>query len=311
MNDNDYIINVHQLSKKFVGAPAVVNVDLQVKPGEIYGFLGPNGSGKTTTIRMLCGLLTPDAGSGTCLGYDILTQSKMIRKHVGYIPQFFSLYKQLTVYENILFVAELYGVLNRKKATRQMMSHLGLTSRKDQLAGGLSGGWKQRLALACALVHQPFLLLLDEPTASVDAEARMDFWEIMRELSAEGMTILLSSHDMDEIERCHRISYISEGHLLLSGKITDIIHNINLITWKVQGKNILLLAKQLEVTPGVEQVIILLDTLHVSGTNHHLLNEAIKPYLSNDHFTWKLSEPSLDDVFVWMTKRQIRTKDAF
>ncbi|EHL32879.1 ABC transporter ATP-binding protein [Legionella drancourtii] len=307
MDNSNLIINVKNLSKNFKGNAAVVGVDLQVKPGEIYGFLGPNGSGKTTTIRMLCGLLTPDSGSGTCLGYNILTQSKTIRKHVGYIPQFFSLYKQLTVYENILFMAELYGVLERERATKQIMTNLGLSARKNHLAGGLSGGWKQRLALACALIHQPFLLLLDEPTASVDAESRMDFWEIMRDLSAEGMTILLSSHNMDEIERCHRISYISDGHLLLSGNIKEIIHNINLLTWKVQGKNILLLAKQLEATSGIEQVIILRDSLHVSGKDHEVLNKAIEPYQSNPHFTWKIIEPFLDDVFVWMTKNQSRT----
>ncbi|USQ13377.1 ABC transporter ATP-binding protein [Legionella lytica] len=305
MDENNLIIDVKNLGKNFEHRPAVVNVSLQVRPGEIYGFLGPNGSGKTTTIRMLCGLLTPDHGSGTCLGYDILTQSKTIRRHVGYIPQHFSLYKQLTVYENVLFMAELYGVFNRKRATQQIMAHLGLSSRKDQLAGGLSGGWKQRLALACALIHQPFLLLLDEPTASVDAESRMDFWEIMRDLSSEGMTILLSSHNMDEIERCHRISYISEGNLLLSGKINEIIRDINLTTWKVQGKNLLLLAKQLEVLPEIEQVITLLDTLHISGKNKEALNKAIQPFLANPNFTWQMIQPSLDDVFVWMTKHQV------
>jgi ABC-2 type transport system ATP-binding protein len=304
MDENNLIIDVKNLGKNFEHRPAVVNVSLQVRPGEIYGFLGPNGSGKTTTIRMLCGLLTPDSGSGTCLGYNLLTQSKTIRRHVGYIPQHFSLYKQLTVYENILFMAELYGVFDRKRAAQQIMTHLGLSSRKNQLAGGLSGGWKQRLALACALIHQPFLLLLDEPTASVDAESRMDFWEIMRDLSSEGMTILLSSHNMDEIERCHRISYISDGNLLLSGKIKEIIRDINLTTWKIQGKNLLLLAKQLEATPGIEQVITLLDTIHISGQNQEILNRAIKPFLENPNFTWQMIQPSLDDVFVWMTKHQ-------
>lgn len=304
MDENNLIIDVKNLGKNFEHRPAVVNVNLQVRPGEIYGFLGPNGSGKTTTIRMLCGLLTPDHGSGTCLGYDLLTQSKTIRRHVGYIPQHFSLYKQLTVYENILFMAELYGVFNRKRATQQIMANLGLSSRQDQLAGGLSGGWKQRLALACALIHQPFLLLLDEPTASVDAESRMDFWEIMRDLSSEGMTILLSSHNMDEIERCHRISYISDGNLLLSGKINEIIRDINLTTWKVQGKNLLLLAKQLEALPEIEQVITFLDALHISSKNQEALNKAIKPFLENPNFTWQMIQPSLDDVFVWMTKHQ-------
>ncbi|MCA0402947.1 MAG: ABC transporter ATP-binding protein [Proteobacteria bacterium] len=304
MENYHYIVDVQSLCKKFDKKTALVNINLQIKPGEIYGFLGPNGSGKTTTIRMICGLLTPDSGTGTCLGYDILTQSKTIRKHVGYIPQFFSLYKQLTVYENILFMSELYGIKDREYAARQMMAQLGLTTRKDQLAGGLSGGWKQRLALACALIHQPFLLLLDEPTASVDAGSRMGFWEIIRDLSAEGMTILLSSHNMEEIERCHRISYISDGHLLLSGSIAEIIKKMNLTTWEVQGKNILLLARQLEATLGIEQVIILQDKLHLTSQNKKMLTEAIQPYIKNPHFSWKKISPSLDDIFVWMTKHQ-------
>ena len=253
---------------------------------------------------MICGLLTPDSGHGTCIGYDILTQSKSIRKHVGYIPQFFSLYKQLTVYENIIFMAELYGVQDREQAARRLMSHLGLASRKNQLAGGLSGGWKQRLALACALIHQPFLLLLDEPTASVDAKSRMEFWDIMRELSADGVTVLLSSHNMEEIERCHRISYISNGKMLLSGDIKTIIRGIDLLTWKVEGKNLLLLAKQLEMSPGVDQVTMYLDTLHVSGKDHNLLNQAIEPFKTNPNFNWTIIEPFLDDVFVWMTQNQ-------
>ena len=307
MVDNNYIINVNNLCKKFDDQEIVVNVNLQVNAGEIYGFLGPNGSGKTTTIRMLCGLLTPDSGSGTCLGYDLLTQTKIIRRYVGYIPQFFSLYRQLTVYENLMFMAELHGVMDRQFAVKKMIHELGLTRKQNQLAGGLSGGWKQRLALACALIHQPFLLLLDEPTASIDAQARMAFWDIMHELSAEGVTILLSSHNMDEIERCNRISYISNGHQLMNGKIKDIIQHIDLRTWTVRGKNLSLLAKQLEVTPGIDQVTTFMDSLHVSSRDHAALNHAIEPFQLNPNFSWELITPSLDDIFVWMTRNQSRT----
>lgn len=307
MRENSFIIDVNNLCKKIDGHEIVVDVNLQVKAGEIYGFLGPNGSGKTTTIRMLCGLLTPDSGTGSCLGYDLLTQTKIIRRYVGYIPQFFGLYKQLTVYENLMFMAELHGIIDRKLAVQKMIHELSLTAKQNQLAGGLSGGWKQRLALACALIHQPFLLLLDEPTASIDAQSRMEFWNIMHDLSAEGVTILLSSHNMDEIERCHRISYISNGHQLINGKIKEIIEHVNLLTWNVRGKNISLLAKQLEATPGIDQVIILMDSLHVSSQNHETLNQAIKLFQLNPNYTWEIITPSLDDIFIWMTRNQSRT----
>lgn len=304
MQNENLIIDVNHLSKNFAGKPAVIDVSLQVKRGEIFGFLGPNGSGKTTTIRMLCGLLTPDKGSGTCLGYDVLTQTKLIKQHVGYIPQFFGLYKQLTVSENLLLMAELYGILDRERKVNDMMHQLDLYGRKDQLSGTLSGGLKQRLSLAAALIHEPFLLLLDEPTASVDPASRRDFWELMHNLSAEGMTILLSSHTMDEVERCHRIAYICNGQLLLSGKIKEIIQNIKLTTWKVQGSNLTLLAKQLQITPGVDQVITFFDTLHVSGRDEDALKEAVKLYINNPNFTWELTEATLEDAFIWLSRNQ-------
>ena len=259
---------------------------------------------------MLCGLLTPSGGSGTCLGYDILTQSALVKRHVGYIPQFFGLYKQLTVYENLLFMAELYGVLNRKNKVNNMLSQLELTSRKDQLAGSLSGGWKQRLSLAAALIHEPFLLLLDEPTANIDPHSRRDFWEIMHGLSAEGITVLLSSHNMDEVQRCNSIAYINDGRVLMSGKIRDIIDSVRLVTWKVQGKNLPLLAKQLHQTPGVEQVITFYDALHVSGRNQADLDNGIKPFLNNPNFNWELIQASLDDTFVWLSNPSLNRKDT-
>lgn len=305
MIKDNLVIDVHHLQKSFNNIVAVKDISIQVKRGEIFGFLGPNGSGKTTSIRMLCGLLTPQSGSGTCLGYNILTESKLIKKHVGYIPQYFSLYKTLTVYENILFMAELYGITNRKEKVIDLMDKLDLFSKKDQLSGTLSGGWKQRLSLACALIYEPFLLLLDEPTASLDPKSRRDFWQIMHELSAEGITILLSSHNMDEVERCHRIAYVYYGTLLMTGSIQDIMNTVNLTTWQVSGSNLILLAKQLEETAGIDQVITFSDILHVSGRDQDALYRAITPFLNRGPYSWTLAESRLDDVFIWLSTYKI------
>ncbi len=302
MNHSELIIDVKYLAKSFHDKPAVVDVSLQVGQGEIFGFLGPNGSGKTTTIRMLCGLLTPDNGSGTCMGYDVLTQARLIKQHLGYIPQIFGLYKHLSVYENLILIAELYGIPNKIKKINHVMEQLDLTSRKNQVSGTLSGGWKQRLSLAAALIHDPLLLLLDEPTANVDPKSRSEFWELMQILAMEGMTILLSSHNMDEIGRCNRIAYICNGRLLMEGDINKIITEINLITWEVKGTNILLLAKQLKAIPTIDQVVIFFDRLHVSSQDHAALEQAILPYINNPHFEWKIIETSLEDMFVWLSE---------
>jgi len=220
---DDFIINVNHLNKNFSGKPAVIDVALQVKRGEIFGFLGPNGSGKTTTIRMLCGLLIPDTGEGSCLGYNILTESYLIKNHVGYMTQRFSLYEDLTIYENLDFIARVYGVPRRQEKIQQSIADLQLTDYQHQLAGTLSGGWKQRLALAAALLHDPKLLLLDEPTAGVDPKARREFWDHIHRLSTQGITTLVSTHYMDEAARCHRLAYIAYGHLLAHGTMHDVI----------------------------------------------------------------------------------------
>jgi ABC-2 type transport system ATP-binding protein len=218
-----FAIDVSGLHKSFNGVAAVINVALQVKRGEIFGFLGPNGSGKTTTLRMLCGLLTPDSGRGHCLGYDILSAADQIKKQVGYMTQRFSLYEDLTIYENLNFVARIYQIKNREIRIRETLDALGLQARAKQLAGALSGGWKQRLALAAALLHDPQLLLLDEPTAGVDPKARRDFWNQIQQLATQGITTLVSTHYMDEAERCHRLAYIAHGHLLMQGTAQTII----------------------------------------------------------------------------------------
>lgn len=220
---NGLVIDVAGINKRFGDKHVVKDLSLQVRQGEIYGFLGPNGSGKTTSIRMLCGLLTPDSGRGTCLGLDVLRESAAIKRQVGYMTQKFSLWDDLSIGENLDFVARMFGMRERQKAVDRSLDELGLSGRRQQLAGTLSGGWKQRLALAACLLHQPRLLLLDEPTAGVDPKARRDFWEEIHRLSTAGITILVSTHYMDEAERCHRLAYIAYGSLLATGTASEIV----------------------------------------------------------------------------------------
>src|SRR5690242_21423665 len=234
----DIAIDVHGLTKSFNGRTVVRNLSMQVKRGTIYGFLGPNGSGKTTTIRMLCGLLTPDRGEGRCLGYDIRSDADKIKRHVGYMTQRFSLYQDLSVRENLEFVARLYGIPNARAAAHEMVKRLGLNGREEQLAGELSGGWKQRLALGACTLPSPELLLLDEPTAGVDPKARRDFWNEIHALAADGLTVLVSTHYMDEAERCHEIAYIAYGHLLTHGTVEEVIAKSALSTYTVTGDEV-------------------------------------------------------------------------
>jgi len=304
MQNHELAIDVKHLSKSFDGKPAVVDVALQVKRGEIYGFLGPNGSGKTTTIRMLCGLLTPDAGEGQCLGYDILTQSDQIRMHVGYMTQRFSMYEDLTILENLDFVARLYNLDNRQQRVEKSITDLGLLDRQDQLAGTLSGGWKQRLALAAALLHNPELLLLDEPTAGVDPKARRDFWEHIHRLAGRGITTLVSTHYMDEAERCHRLAYIAYGHLLIQGTTKEIIAKVKLTTWSVTGEKLAELTEKLQNLPGVEQVTAFGNTLHVCGKDAELLAQNIKPYLDDPKYHWEKVNSSLEDIFINLVAKE-------
>jgi len=234
---SDVAIDVHGLTKSFDGRKVVRDLSMQVKRGTIYGFLGPNGSGKTTTIRMLTGLLTPDEGEGTCLGYNIRTQAGEIKRHVGYMTQRFSLYQDLSVRENLEFVARLYGIAEPVKAAHAMVERLGLAGRDGQLAGELSGGWKQRLALGACTLPNPQLLLLDEPTAGVDPKARREFWNEIHALAAQGLTVLVSTHYMDEAERCHEIAYIAYGVLLARGTVEEVIASSHLTTYTVSAKN--------------------------------------------------------------------------
>jgi len=298
MSASDIVIEVEGLSKSFGGHEVVHDLSMQVKRGSIYGFLGPNGSGKTTTIRMLCGLLTPDKGRGTCLGYDIISETDKIKRHVGYMTQRFSLYQDLSVRENLEFVARLYAVPDPVNAARAMVERLGLKGREEQLAGSLSGGWKQRLALGACTLPNPKLLLLDEPTAGVDPKARREFWNEIHALAADGLTVLVSTHYMDEAERCHEIAYIAYGHLLVHGTVPEVIAQSHLTTYVVSGQGLVELAAKLEKTPGVDMVAPFGNSLHVSGRDEAALEAAIAPYRSDARYRWDRSEPSLEDVFI-------------
>jgi ABC-2 type transport system ATP-binding protein len=276
----------------------VNDVSLQVRRGEIYGFLGPNGSGKTTFIRMLCGLLTPDGGTGTCLGYDVRTQQAEIKRHVGYMTQKFSYYEDLSIRENLDFIARVYAVPDRVNAVQQSLERLGLANRSAQLAGQLSGGWKQRLALAACLIHSPQLLLLDEPTAGVDPKARREFWDQIHQLAADGLTVLITTHYMDEAERCHRLAYLAYGNLLTRGTVDEVVASANLTTWEVTGANLLALATSLRGRPGIEQIVPFGNTLHVTGRDAAQLEAAIAPWRAAAGHHWALIPAGLEDVFI-------------
>lgn len=306
--DRGVAIDVKGLSKSFNGREVVHDLSMQVKRGAIYGFLGPNGSGKTTTIRILCGLLTPDTGEGTCLGFDIRRDAEKIKRHVGYMTQRFSLYQDLSVRENLEFVARLYGVARPKDAARDMIKRLGLGGREEQLAGELSGGWKQRLALGACTLPNPQLLLLDEPTAGVDPKARREFWNEIHALAAEGLTVLVSTHYMDEAERCHEIAYIAYGHLLARGTVEEVIAQSALTTYTVTGGDLNALANDLAGKPGVDMVAPFGTSLHVSGRDRAALDATIAPFKSRDGMNWHQGEPSLEDVFIELMGR---SKDNF
>ncbi len=296
MNDG-LAIDVEGVTKRFGGRTVVNNLAMRVRRGEIYGFLGPNGSGKTTFLRMLCGLLRPDAGRGSCLGYDIRSQSAEIKQRVGYMTQRFSFYEDLSLEENLDFVARLYAMPDRRQAVARSLESLGLVGRRRQLAGQLSGGWKQRLALAACLIHQPDLLLLDEPTAGVDPKARRDFWEEIHRLAAQGLTFLITTHYMDEAERCHSLGYIAYGNLLARGTVEEVIQGAGLTTWEVSGGGLWELAESLRGLPGIEQVVAFGSTLHVSGRDAARLQSSLEPWRKGP-FRWRAVDSSLEDVFI-------------
>ena len=298
---NKTVIDVQGLTKSFGGKVVVNNLGMTIHQGEIFGFLGPNGSGKTTSIRMLCGLLKPDSGSGTCLGFDVIKQSDLIKPHVGYMTQKFSLYEDLTVRENLDFTAKVFGLDNPKKKVDECIDRMGLGPFVKHLAGNLSGGWKQRLSLGVSTLHSPKLLLLDEPTAGVDPGARRDFWDQIHTLASQGITALISTHYMDEAERCHRLAYIAYGNLLASGTVEEMISDSSLTTWSVMTESseadLHTLSEQLKPLPGINQVVAFGNTLHVSGCDPDLLARAISPY-NVAPYKWTEIDTSLEEVFI-------------
>jgi ABC-2 type transport system ATP-binding protein len=294
-------IDVHDLCKSFGALRAVNHVSIQIEQGHITGFLGPNGSGKTTTLRMLCGLLTPDSGSGQVLGLEFPREAEAIKRQTGYMTQRFSLYEDLTIEENLSFIARVYSLDNAAKRVDDTLEKLGLSKRRKQLAGQLSGGWKQRLALAAAVMHEPKLLLLDEPTAGVDPQARRDFWDEIHRLSDEGLTVLVSTHYMDEAERCHEIAYIFNGDLIARGTADQVIGESGLITFEAEGPRADRLARDLTGKPGIDMVAPFGAALHVSGTDRAKLEQAIQPF-RKDPWRWTEVPPSLEDVFIQLMR---------
>ncbi len=299
----DIAIDVRGLTKSFGGAPVVKNLTMQVRRGAIHGFLGPNGSGKTTTIRMLCGLLTPDSGSGTCLGYDIVSQADFIKRRVGYMTQRFSLYADLSIRENLEFVARIYAMPDPQGAARAAIVRLGLEGRADQLAGQLSGGWKQRLALGACILPNPSLLLLDEPTAGVDPKARREFWDEIHALAHEGMTVLVSTHYMDEAERCDRIVYILNGKMVAGGTVAEVIEQSRLVTYILEGREARHLIGEFQDQPGVDYAGFFGAALHVSGRDRAALERTIAAYRDRPGLEVREVAPSLEDVFIQLQEK--------
>src|SRR6516164_4684762 len=288
-----HVIDVHDLRKSFGARRVVDGLSLQVVKGEICGFLGANGSGKTTTIRILCGLLVADSGHGTCLGLDIIRQASSIRRHVGYMTQKFSFYDDLTVFENLDLVASVYEMSRPREAVHHIMDRMGLADRRDQLAAQLSGGWKQRLALAACILHEPRLLLLDEPTAGVDAKARREFWDLIHDMAGEGLTVLVSTHYMDEAERCNRIVYLASGRIVVEGGADEVARRAALITFEATGTGIDAAARRLRHQPGVDAAAVFGHALRVAGTDRATLEAAI----GNPDYaalSWREVEPRLE-----------------
>ena len=297
-----FVIDVKGITKSFDKKIVVNNLDLRVKKGEVYGFLGPNGSGKTTFLRMLCGLLTPDLGNGTCLGYDILSEQDKIKNEIGYMTQRFSLYQDLTVSENLDFISRIYRIADRKEKIKKIIDKMELGEYKNYLVKTLSGGWKQRLALAACLIHEPVLLLLDEPTAGVDPKARKEFWEEIHQLAEQGVTVLVTTHYMDEAERCHRLAYLAHGEFLTIGTGHEIVEQSNLITWSVSGDNLYELSARLKETKGIEQIVVFGNILHVSGKDDKLLEECVQK-LAKNNCKCEIIASNLEDIFIYLTDK--------
>ena len=304
-HDAPCAIDVRGLNKHFGDKHVVNDLSLRVDRGEIFGFLGPNGSGKTTSIRMMCGLLTPDSGSGTCLGYDIRKQADEIKRNVGYMTQRFSFWEDLSIRENLDFIARVYEMRSRREAVDRAIEELGLSARAAQLAGALSGGWKQRLALAACMLHQPELLLLDEPTAGVDPSARREFWEELHALAARGISVLVSTHYMDEAERCHKLAYISYGKLMAQGTAEEIIAGQGLATWAVSDGDLAAIAERLRGEPGIDQIAAFGTRLHVTGRDAAVLEATLRRAMAGAPYRAEPAQTGLEDVFIHLMEQSV------
>jgi len=307
--DADLAIDVRDLVKEFVGKRAVNGVSIQMPRGKVWGFLGPNGSGKTTTIRMICGLLSPTSGEGKCLGYDIINEAAEIKRNTGYMTQKFSFWNDLSIRENLDFVARLYELPQRHAVVDRTLATLGLQQRQNQLAGELSGGWKQRLALAAVTMHGPDLLLLDEPTAGVDPQARREFWDEIHLLANSGMTVLVSTHYMDEAERCDKIVYLAHGNLITQGRVQDIIAESKLITYRCTGEGVRELAQRFRDQPEVEHASYFGAALHISGIHREALVAAIQRVFPDGQ--WEEVPTTLEDTFIALMHRGGADKRSF
>lgn len=299
MQNDDLIIDVKGLTKRFGSLLAVDRIALQVKRGEIFAFLGPNGSGKTTTIRMLCGLLTPDEGEGRCLGFDILRDSSKIKMRVGYMTQKFSFYEDLSVEENLHFIAKVYNVDRRKARIDALLSDMGLMARKNQLTGELSGGWKQRVALTACLLHDPDLLLLDEPTSGVDPMARRMFWDTIHMLSERGITTFVSTHYMEEALYCTRLAYLANSKLVVTGTVQDVVDASGVHAWQIEGAVTMPLLQKIKSMPEIEQATLLEQQIRVCGVMSQNIDRVLKDLIKkNSGLLYKKVTPTLEDAFI-------------
>ena len=301
-------IDVHELTKRYGPRVVVDRLTMQVRRGEIYGFLGPNGSGKTTSIRMMCGLLTPDGGSGRTLGLDVVREAAAIKTRVGYMTQRFGLYDDLTIAENLTFVGRVYRLDRIAARVAAALERLGLASRAGQLAGRLSGGWKQRLALAACMLHTPELLLLDEPTAGVDPGARRDFWNEIHTLAAQGVTVLVSTHYMDEAERCHRLGYIAYGQLVAHGTPAELVAGSGLAARRIDGPGLQALAARIEGDPAVRTLTRLGDTLRACGPDAAALDALLAAAAADCRI--EAVPPTLEEVFIYQSRRAVDNMTA-
>lgn len=308
LNEDKNIICVKDLCKSFQQKLVVNKLNLSVKKGEVYGFLGPNGSGKTTTIRMICGLLTADSGSGNCMGYDIFREAAKIKQSVGYMTQHFSFYKDLTVEENLNFIANVYGIKNKREQIENILAEHDLNKFRKQLTKELSGGWKQRVALAACLLHNPEVLLLDEPTAGIDPIARRIFWDQIHSLSEKGITTLMSTHYMDEAERCTRLAYIAYGDLLIQGTVDEVITATQLITWNVAGEVTTELLQKIKKLPGVIQASLFGREIHACGYDKDIIKNGLIELSQEYRIKYNLVNSTLEDAFISLVTRDIKQK---